>query len=115
MAEMPDYQGDMLGNVSMICDMSSSFLSRPIDVSRYGLIFAGAQKNVGPAGVTVVIVRDDLLVGPSPGPVPSILDYRLMAQNASMYNTPPVFSMYVVGLTCKHIREAFAHGNFGKF
>lgn len=83
--------------VPLVCDMSSDFLSRPIEVAKYGLIYAGAQKNAGPAGVTVVIVRKDLLERVPEG-MPAMLDYRLLAEKNSLYNTPPVFSIYIVGL-----------------
>src|SRR5512144_35940 len=83
--------------VPLVCDASSDALSRPIDASRYGLLYAGAQKNLGPAGVTVVVVRKELLER-TPGGLPAMLDYRLMAESRSLYNTPPTFAVYVVGL-----------------
>jgi len=83
--------------VALVCDMSSNFLSRPLDVSKYGLIYAGAQKNAGPSGVTLVIVREDLLER-VPANLPAMLEYRLQADKGSMYNTPPTFSIYIVGL-----------------
>ena len=83
--------------VPLVCDASSDALSRPIDPSRYGLLYAGAQKNLGPAGVTVVVVRKDLLER-TPGGLPAMLDYRLMAESRSLHNTPPTFAIYVVGL-----------------
>ena len=83
--------------VPLVCDASSDALSRPVDVARYGLIYAGAQKNLGPAGVTLVVVRKDLLER-TPGGLPAMLDYRLLAENRSLYNTPPTFAIYVVGL-----------------
>jgi phosphoserine aminotransferase len=86
-----------VGNVPLVCDASSEFLSRPVDVSRYGLIFACAQKNAGPAGVTIVIIREDLLAR-SPGDLPSLLNYKLLAENGSMLNTPPTFAIYMVKL-----------------
>jgi phosphoserine aminotransferase len=85
------------GGVPLVADMSSTLLSRPIDVSRFGLIYAGAQKNIGPAGITVVIVRDDLARGARPG-TPSVLDYRAVAEAGSMLNTPPTFAWYCAGL-----------------
>ncbi|KAJ3401427.1 hypothetical protein HDU80_006039 [Chytriomyces hyalinus] len=94
-------------NVPLICDMSSNILSGPIDVSKYGLIFAGAQKNMGPAGVTVVIIRDDLL---SPSrkcttqPIPQLLDYNTYSTSQSMYNTPPTFPIYMCGLVFKWLK-----------
>ena len=89
-----------LDGVPLICDMSSDFLSRPVAVERYGLIYAGAQKNAGPAGVTLVIVRADLLERVPTG-LPSMLDYRLQAENNSLFNTPPAFSIYLVGLVAQ--------------
>jgi len=89
------------GNVPLIADMSSCFLSEPVDVSKFGLIYAGAQKNVGPAGVTIVIIREDLLQRAPRVPLPAYLDYRLHAENGSMYNTPPTFAIYVCGLVFK--------------
>ncbi|MEO8079697.1 MAG: 3-phosphoserine/phosphohydroxythreonine transaminase [Caldimonas sp.] len=85
------------GDVPLVADMSSNILSRPIDVSRYGLIYGGAQKNIGPAGLTLVIVRDDLLGGALPT-TPSAFDYTLQAANGSMINTPPTFAIYLAGL-----------------
>jgi phosphoserine aminotransferase len=90
--------------VPLICDISSNFLSRPFDITRYGLVYAGAQKNAGPAGVTIVIVRKDLLER-VPANLPAMLDYRLQAEKGSMYNTPPTFSIYVVGLVLHWLRE----------
>jgi phosphoserine aminotransferase len=90
--------------VPLFCDSSSDFLSRPIDVSKYGMLYAGAQKNVGPAGVVVVIVRDDLLER-VPANLPAMLDYKLLANDGSLYNTPPCFSIYMVGLVLKWIKN----------
>lgn len=84
-------------NVPLVADMSSTILSRPVDVSRYGVIYAGAQKNIGPAGLTLVIVRDDLL-DRARDITPSVLNYRVMADSDSMSNTPPTFTWYVAGL-----------------
>lgn len=86
-----------VGDVPLVCDTSSDMFSRPIDVTKYGLIYAGAQKNLGPAGVTLVIVRDDLLRR-SPDTLPTLLDYNTHAKEKSLYNTPPCFAIYVVGL-----------------
>lgn len=86
-----------LGDVPLVADMSSDILSRPLDVSRYGLIYAGAQKNIGPSGLVVVIVREDLL-GRARSHCPSMLNYTVMANNGSMYNTPATFSWYLAGL-----------------
>jgi phosphoserine aminotransferase len=93
--EIPD-----VGDVPLVCDMSSDFLSRPVDVSRYGLIYAGAQKNAGPAGATIVIVREDLL-DRSQKSLPSTLNYKNVAEKESMLNTPPCFSIYISGLVFK--------------
>ena len=89
------------GDIPLVCDMSSCFLSEPIDVKKFGVIYAGAQKNVGPAGVTIFIIRDDLLAKPAPHPLPAYLDYRLHAENGSMYNTPPTYGIYICGLVFK--------------
>ncbi len=85
------------GDIPLVADMSSTILSRPIDVSKYGLIYAGAQKNIGPAGLTVVIVRDDL-IGQTMDMTPAMFDYKIHADNGSMYNTPPTYSLYLAGL-----------------
>lgn len=86
-----------VGEKPLVADMSSTILSRPLDVSRFGLIYAGAQKNIGPAGITVVIIQEDLIGMPIPG-VPSMYDYKSHADNASMYNTPPTYAWYLAGL-----------------
>ncbi len=86
----------------LICDMSSDILSRAVDVSKYALIYAGAQKNMGPAGATVVIIRDDFLAL-GPAKQHPILDYKLHAKNSSMYNTPPCWTIYMCGLVYKHL------------
>jgi phosphoserine aminotransferase len=85
------------GDVPLVADMSSTILSRQIDVSKYGVIYAGAQKNIGPAGLTIVIVREDLIGNASPA-MPTMLDYKTHADNDSMYNTPPTYSWYLAGL-----------------
>lgn len=90
--------------VPLFCDSSSDFLSRPIDVSKYGMIYAGAQKNIGPAGVVAVILRDDLLER-VPANLPAMLDYKLLAADGSLYNTPPCFAIYMVGLVLKWIKN----------
>jgi phosphoserine aminotransferase len=92
------------GDVPLVADMSSNILSRPIEVARYGLIYAGAQKNIGPAGLTIVIVREDLLGAPLPI-TPSAFDYTVQAANDSMINTPPTYAIYVAGLVFDWIRE----------
>lgn len=89
--------------VPLVADMSSNILSRPVDVSRYGLIYAGAQKNIGPAGLVIVIIRDDLL-GHALSATPTLLDYREQAQHDSMLNTPPTFSIYIAGLVFKWLK-----------
>lgn len=88
----------------LVADASSDFLSRPFDVARYGLLYAGAQKNAGPAGVTVAIVRDDLLTRIPQG-LPTMLDYRTYVEHGSLYNTPPVFSIYVLLLVTRWLRD----------
>jgi phosphoserine aminotransferase len=92
------------GAVPLVADMSSNILSRPIDVSKYGLIYAGAQKNMGPSGLTVVIVRDDL-IGHALPITPSAFNYKTQADNDSMYNTPPTYAIYIAGLVLKHVKE----------
>jgi phosphoserine aminotransferase len=86
--------------VPLICDASSDFISRPIDVSKYAMLYAGAQKNAGPAGVVVCIVREDLLAR-VPANLPSLLDYKALAEENSLLNTPPCWSIYIVGLVLK--------------
>jgi len=92
------------GEVPLVADMSSTILSRPLDVSKFGVIYAGAQKNIGPAGLTVVIVRDDLLGETVPG-MPVMCDYKTMADNDSMYNTPPTYSWYLAGLVFAWLKK----------
>jgi phosphoserine aminotransferase len=91
------------GSVPLVCDMSSNILSRPLDVSRFGVIYAGAQKNIGPAGVTLVIVRDDLL-GRALPITPGVFNYQAQAEAESMLNTPATFGMYLAGLTFKWLK-----------
>jgi len=91
------------GDVPLVADMSSTILSRPIDVSRYGLIYAGAQKNIGPAGITIVIVRKDLIKEPIAG-TPAMFSYQTHAKAKSMYNTPPTYSWYISGLVFAWIK-----------
>jgi phosphoserine aminotransferase len=91
------------GDVPLVCDMSSNILSKPVDVERYGLIYAGAQKNIGPAGLTIVIVREDLIGKGTPKPA-SMLDYRVHADNASMLNTPPTYAIYISGLVFQWLK-----------
>lgn len=92
-----------VGSVPLVADMSSNLLSRPVDVSRYGLIYGGAQKNIGPAGLTIVIVREDLL-GQALPITPSAFDFSVVAENESMYNTPPTYAIYIAGLVFKWIK-----------
>jgi len=106
------------GEVPLVADFSSTILSRPIDVSRYGLIYAGAQKNMGPSGLAVVIVREDLL-GRARPVTPTVLDYQKMADADSMLNTPPTFAIYLLGLIGHWIEdggglEAMAERNRAK-
>jgi len=92
------------GPVPLVADMSSNILSRPVDVSKFGLIYAGAQKNIGPAGLTVVIVRDDL-VGHADPRLPTMLDYKIHADSDSMYNTPPTYAIYIAGLVFQWLKK----------
>ncbi|MGY1489985.1 3-phosphoserine/phosphohydroxythreonine transaminase [Methylobacillus pratensis] len=92
-----------VGDVPLVVDMSSHILSRPVDVSQYGLIYAGAQKNIGPAGLTIVIVREDLIGETLPG-TPTMFDYKVHADNESMYNTPPTYGIYIAGLVFKWLK-----------
>ena len=92
------------GDIPLVADVSSCILSRPIDVTKFGLLYAGAQKNMGPSGLTVVIVRDDLIGNAREG-TPVMLDYKIQADNGSMYNTPPCYSIYVAGLVFKWLLD----------
>src|SRR5688572_27132513 len=91
------------GSVPLVADMSSDILSRPLDVSRYGLIYAGAQKNIGPAGLTIVIVREDL-IGQALPITPSAMDFKQQADNDSMLNTPPTYAIYIAGLVFEWLK-----------
>ena len=93
-----------VGDVPLVADMSSNILSRPYDVSRFGLIYAGAQKNIGPAGLTLVIVREDL-IGHAPSGLPTMMDYKIHADNDSMYNTPPTYVIYMAGLVFQWMKR----------
>ncbi len=93
-----------VGDVPLAVDMSSTLLSRPLDVSKFGVIYAGAQKNIGPAGLTIVIVRDDLLGQTLPG-TPSLFDYQAQAENDSMLNTPPTYAWYIAGLVFQWLKD----------
>lgn len=92
------------GDVPLVADMTSMILSRPIDVKQFGIIYAGAQKNAGQAGITIVIVRDDLIKEPPPG-IPSLYSYKLHAENHSFYNTPPTYSWYISGLVFEWMKQ----------
>ena len=92
------------GDVPIVADMSSNILSRPIDVTKFGLIYAGAQKNIGPSGITIVIVRDDLL-GDALPTTPTTFNYQVQADDNSLYNTPPTFAWYMTGLVFKWLKE----------
>ncbi len=92
-----------VGSVPLVADMSSNLMSRPLEVSRYGLIYAGAQKNIGPSGLTLVIVREDL-IGQALPITPSAFDYKTVADNDSMYNTPPTYAIYIAGLVFNWIK-----------
>lgn len=92
------------GGVPLIADISSCILGRPVDVSKFGLLYAGAQKNVAPAGLTIVIVRDDLIGEPMAG-TPSMFTYKTIAENDSMYNTPPCYSIYICKLVLEWLRN----------
>ncbi len=94
------------GNVPLVADMSSCILSEPIDVSKFGLIYAGAQKNMGPAGLTVVIIREDLVREfPEDSKVPTMLQYKTHVDNGSMFNTPPTYAIYILGLVLEWIKN----------
>ena len=97
--ELPD-----TGDVPLVADISSCILSRPIDVSKFGLLYAGAQKNVAPAGLTIVIVREDLL-GNAMESTPTMFNYQVMAENDSMYNTPPCWPIYICKLVLEWIQS----------
>jgi phosphoserine aminotransferase len=97
--ELPD-----TGNVPLVADMSSNILSQVVDVSKFGVIYAGAQKNIGPAGVTVVIIREDLIGHAAPY-CPTMLDYRIHAENDSLYNTPPTYGIYMAKLVFEWLKE----------
>ena len=99
-----DYIPDT-GDVPLVADMSSCILSEPVDVSKFGLIYAGAQKNVAPAGLTIVIVREDLMSEELDATVPTVCSYKVMADNESMYNTPPCWPIYICKLVLEWIKE----------
>ncbi|MBE6616342.1 MAG: 3-phosphoserine/phosphohydroxythreonine transaminase [Ruminococcaceae bacterium] len=101
------------GDIPLVADMSSCIISEPVDVSKFGVIYAGAQKNMAPAGLTVAIVREDLLGWTNPA-TPSMLDWKLMADNDSMYNTPPCYSIYMAGLVYEWIKSIGGLGEMKK-
>lgn len=96
--ELPDTKGK-----DLVSDMSSNILSEPVDVTKFALIFAGAQKNIGPAGTTIVIIRDDLLRDDLVDYCPTMLNYKIHADKDSLYNTPPTYGIYICGLVFKHL------------
>ena len=93
-----------VGEVPLVCDSSSDILSRPLPIEKYGLIYAGAQKNIGPSGVTLVIMREDLLPRFAKD-MPTMLDYKTHAKNKSLYNTPNTWGIYILNLACKWLKE----------
>ena len=100
-----EYKTDLdLGNVPLIADMSSNMLSKPVDVSKYSVIYAGAQKNIGPAGATLVIIRKDMIEKINPN-LPTMMDYNTHIAKGSMFNTPPTFTIYVIGKVLKWIQD----------
>ena len=101
------------GAVPLVADMSSTILSRPVDVTKFGVIYAGAQKNIGPAGLTVVIVRDDL-IGQTLATTPRMFDYKIHADNGSMYNTPPTYGWYFAGLVFDWLKQRGGLEGMGK-
>jgi phosphoserine aminotransferase len=101
------------GGVPVVADMSSSILSRPINVAKFGMIYAGAQKNIGPSGLTVVIVREDLLGRARPD-TPHVFDFKAIADNQSMLNTPPTFAWYMAGMVFKWLKGAGGVSEMGK-
>ena len=101
------------GGVPLVADMSSCILSEPLDVTRFGLIYAGAQKNIGPAGLTLVIVREDLVGRPMDG-TPTLFDYKVQAEAGSMYNTPPTYAWYIAGLVFQWLKDLGGLSAMGK-
>lgn len=98
--QLPNTKGKLL-----VSDVSSCFLSEPVDVSKYGLIYGGVQKNIGPAGVVIVIIREDLISSDLPAEVPTMLRYDIHSQNGSMYNTPPAYGIYICGKVFKWLKK----------
>jgi phosphoserine aminotransferase len=93
-----------VGSVPLVADVSSTILSRPLDIAKHGLVFGGAQKNIGPAGLTIVIVREDL-IGQALPYTPDVFDYAVQAKSDSMYNTPPTYAIYIAGLVFQHLKK----------
>jgi phosphoserine aminotransferase len=98
------HQVPRVGDVPLVCDASSDIFARPIEIERFALIYAGAQKNLGPSGVTVVIIREDLLARSSDA-LPTMLNYKVIADAKSLFNTPPVFGIYILGLVLKWVKS----------
>ena len=98
--QLPDTKGKIL-----VADMSSDILSEPVDVTKYGMIFAGVQKNVGPAGVVIAIIREDLITDEVLEGTPTMLQYKIHADNKSLYNTPPAYGIYICGKVFKHLKK----------
>ena len=98
------FEEPSFGDKTVVADFSSCILSQPIDVSKYGIIYAGAQKNIGPSGITIVIVREDL-IGYAQNILPSVLNYKILQDHDSMFNTPPTFAWYMSGLVFKWIKR----------
>ncbi|CAJ1942241.1 unnamed protein product [Sphenostylis stenocarpa] len=111
--EYKDYPTPTNPNGVLVADMSSNFCSKPVDVSKFGVIYAGAQKNVGPSGVTIVIIRNDL-IGHAQGLTPVMLDYKIHAENRSLYNTPPCYGIYMCGLVFEDLLEQGGLGEVEK-
>ncbi len=101
------------GGIPLICDMSSDIGCRPIDIGKFGLIYAGAQKNMGPAGVTIVIIREDLMAK-SPGDIPTMASYKIIGGKDSLYNTPPTFGVYIVKLVLEWIKKSGGLARIGE-
>jgi phosphoserine aminotransferase len=113
-SDFSDQIRSKVGNVPIVCDMSSNILSRPVNVSNFGVVFAGAQKNLGAAGVTIVIVRKDLIhLNPARIP-PLMMDYKTFSKSSSLYNTPPTFSIYVTGKVLKWIKDTGLEGIYAR-
>ena len=108
-----EYHSIPKAEIPLVADASSHFLSRPLEVSRFGLIYAGAQKNAGPAGLTIVLVREDL-IGQAVTGSPAMFDYKIHADNESMYNTPPTYALYIAGLVFQWLKKMGGLGHMEK-